>query len=158
MSHTFSPEMDRRSEALALAATFLTAIVAVLVFFPAEGRVLVPIHAGLYALLGQMAFVLPLGLTLLSALAFARRVRPGLRLPRGRLLGLGVITIALLPADHLLGQSTGLVGEWFTGSLIHLLGGPFTVALTLALVILGSALAFNARPSFKPPRLPIAAR
>ena len=71
-----------------------------------------------------------------------------------RLIGLVVITIALLPAERLLGQSTGLVGEWFTGFLLDLLGGPITVSLTLALVILGSALAFNLEPS----RIPIAAR
>jgi hypothetical protein len=154
MSHTFSPEMHRRTEALALTAAFLTAILAVVVFFPAEGRVLVPVHAGLTALLGQMVFVLPLGLTLLSALAFVRRVRPGLQIPRGRLVGLGLITIAMLPADHLLGQSTGLLGDWFTRLLVNAFGGPFTVGLSLALVTLGTALAFN----FTPPRPPIAAR
>ena len=104
--------------------------------------------------LGQMVFVLPLGLTLLSALAFVRRVRPGLQIPRGRLVGLGLITIAMLPADHLLGQSTGLLGDWFTRLLVNAFGGPFTVGLSLALVTLGTALAFN----FTPPRPPIAAR
>jgi hypothetical protein len=151
--------MDRRTEALALSATFLTAIVVVLVFFPAEGRVLVPIHAALGALLGQATFVLPLGLTLLSLLALARRLRPDLQLPARRLTGLGVIAIALLPADHLFGQSTGLVGDWFTGTLTNLVGGPLTIALTFGLVLLGSALAFNVRPpALKLSRLLIAAR
>src|SRR5262245_51154218 len=116
MSHTFSPEMDRRTEALALCATFLTAIVVVLVFFPAEGLVLAPVHVGLNALFGQTTFVLPLGLALLSALALARRMSPRLTLPRWRLAGLSLMTIALLPADRLLGQSTGLVGDWLTST------------------------------------------
>jgi hypothetical protein len=154
MSHTFSPEMDRRTEAWALAAIFVAAVVAVLVFFPAEGRVLMPVRELLDTLFGQTTFILPLGLALVSGLAFARRARPSMELPRRRLAGLGVITVALLPAEHLLGQSTGLVGEWFTGFLIDVLGGPVTVALTLALVTLGSALAFNLKPS----RLPLAAR
>ena len=146
--------MDRRTEALALSATFITAIVVVLVFFPAEGRVLVPLHAALNALFGQTTFVLPLALTLLSALAFARRLRPGLHIPRMRLLGLGLITLALLPADRLLGQSTGLVGDWFTGTLVNAVGGPGTIGLTCLLVMLGAALAFNLVRL----RLPIAAR
>jgi hypothetical protein len=159
VSHTFSPELDRRAEALALTTAFSTAIVSVLVFFPAEGSLLVPIHATLDALLGQMAFALPLGLTLLSVLTFARRFRPEVPIPRGRLVGVGMITLALAPADHLLGQSSGLVGAWMTGTLLGLLGGACTIALTLGLVGLGSALAFDVRPTkLGPLRLPIAAR
>jgi hypothetical protein len=154
MTLTFSPETDRRTEAFAVSALFLAAVAAVVVFFPAEGRVLVPLHAGLDGLLGETAFVLPLGLTLAASLFLARHSRPTFKLPARRLIGLVVITIALLPAERLLGQSTGLVGEWFTGFLLDLLGGPITVSLTLALVILGSALAFNLEPS----RIPIAAR
>jgi hypothetical protein len=54
-----------------------------------------------------------------------------------------VITIAVAPAEQLLGQSTGMVGEWFTGFLLAVLGGPLTVALTLSLLMAGSALAFD---------------
>jgi hypothetical protein len=154
MSITFSPEMDRRTEAFAVTALFLAAVAAVVVFFPPEGRVLVPIHAGLSTLLGQAAFVLPLGLTFAATIGFVRYLRPGLAVPRRRLFGLAVITLALLPAEHLLGQSTGLVGQWFTGFLVELMGGPWTIALTLGVVMLGSALAFNLKLS----RLPIAAR
>jgi hypothetical protein len=154
MSVTFSPETDRRTEAFALTALFLGAVAAVIVFFPPEGRVLVPLHAGLSRLLGQAAFVVPLGLAIAATIGFVRYARPMFGVPRRRLVGLGVITIALLPAEHLLGQSTGLVGQWFTGFLLGLVGVPVTVALTLCLVMLGSALAFNLEPS----RLPIAAR
>ncbi|HYW89736.1 MAG TPA: hypothetical protein VFB50_18325, partial [Chloroflexota bacterium] len=124
---TFSPEMERRTEAFALTALFLAAIASVVVFFPAEGRVLAPVHQGLSLLLGQTTFVVPLALAVAATLAFARRARPSLVLPYRRLAGLGAITFALLPAEHLLGQSTGLVGEWFTGVLIGVAGGPFTV-------------------------------
>jgi hypothetical protein len=145
MTVTLSPEMDRRVEAFALSTLFLAAVVCVIVFFPAEGRVLVPVHDGLNRLLGQTAFVIPLGLTLAATLGLVRKVRPTADLPVRRLVGLGVITIALLPAEHLLGGSIGLVGEWFTGFLVDVLGQPGTVALLLALVTLGVALTFNLR-------------
>jgi len=154
MSVTFSPEMDRRTEAFTLTALFCAAVAAVVVFFPPEGQVLVPVHDGLSRLLGQITFVVPLGLALASTIGLVRHVRPGFALPKRRLVGLGVIAIALLPAEDLLGQSTGLVGDWFTGFLTALLGGPVTLGLIVALVMLGSALAFNLKPS----RLPIAAR
>jgi hypothetical protein len=151
--------MDRRAEALALTSAFLTAVVSVLVFFPAEGRLLVPIHAALDALLGKMAFVLPLGLTLVSALTFVRRFRPDAPLPRGRLVRVGMIALALAPAYSLLGQSTGMVGASFTGLLIGVLGGACTTALTVGFVAVGSALAFDFKlPKVKPLRLPVAAR
>jgi hypothetical protein len=143
VSHTFSPEADRRAEALGTAATFVAAVVAVVVFFPAEGHVLKPIHGALESLFGHAAFVLPLGLTFAGALALVRRARPNLPLPERRMVGLGLITVALLPADELLGQSTGLLGEWFTGFLLELLGAPLTIAFVLALVAAGVALTFD---------------
>lgn len=147
MSLTLSPEMDRRIEAFGLTTTFLAAIVTVLVFFPAEGRVLVPVHAALTALLGQTTFMLPLILALAGGLALTRRLRPDLRLPRRRLAGVGAIALALLPAEHLLGQPTGLVGAWFTGLLVDALGAPIVVTVTLTLVTLGCILAFNLEAS-----------
>lgn len=143
MSHTFSPETDRRVEATAITATFVAATLAVIVFFPAEGRVLVPLHAVLDALLGQAAFVLPLGLAFAGGLAFVRRARPQVVLPRQRLAGLAVITIALLPAEHFLGQSTGLVGEWFTGFLLELFGSWIAIVFTAALMASGIVLTFD---------------
>jgi len=146
MTITLSPEMDRRVEAFALTTLFLASVASVIVFLPAEGRVLVPVHEGLNRLLGQSAFVIPLGLALAAILGLVRKARPTAELPVRRLVGLGVITIALLPADDLLGQSTGLLGQWFTGFLVELLGGPLTIALTFALLVLGSALAFDIKP------------
>ena len=145
MSHTFSPEADHRAEALAALATLAAAVLAILVFFPAEGLVLFPVHAGLDRLLGNAVFVLPLGCALAGALAFVRREWPSLALPKRRLLGLGLITIGVLPAEELLGRSTGLIGEWFTGFLLELLGAPFTIAFTTAVMIVGVVLAFEIR-------------
>ncbi len=113
------------------------------VFFPAEGRVLVPLHASVDVLLGHATFVLPLGLALAAALGFVRRSRPNATLPRQKIVGLGLITIGLLPADSLLGQSTGLVGDWFTEALVSVLGGPLTVVLTMTLLATGSVLTFD---------------
>ncbi|MBV8717627.1 MAG: hypothetical protein JO020_26295 [Chloroflexi bacterium] len=154
MSHTFSPEADRRAETLGAIAILGAAVLSVIVFFPAEGRVLVPLHDVMDALLGQATFVLPLGCALAAALGYARRTRPGVALPRRRLAGLGLITIALLPAEHLLGQSTGLVGQWFTGFLLDLLGAPVAIAFITALAAVGALLAFDVRRW----RRPLAAR
>jgi hypothetical protein len=154
MTVTLSPQTDRRVEAFALTTLFLAAVACVIVFFPAEGRVLVPVHDGMNRLLGQTAFVIPLGLTLAATLGLVRKARPAAQLPVRRLVGLGVITIALVPSEQLLGRSTGLLGEWFAGVLLNVLGRPVTVALLLALVTVGVALTFNLKPS----RLPLAAR
>jgi hypothetical protein len=143
VSHIHSPEADRRAETLAGASTLLAAVMAVIVFFPAEGHILVPIHAAMDGLLGQASFMLPLGLALAAGLGFVRRACPDLVLPRRRLTGLALITIAAFPAEHLLGQSTGVVGGWFTEFLIELVGGPCTVLLTLSLIMLGAALALD---------------
>jgi hypothetical protein len=145
VSHTFSPEADRRAEALATVASLVAAVLAIVAFFPPQGQVLMPLRGVLDGLLGQATFVLPLGLALAGALGFVRRARPNLALPRRRLIGLGLITIALLPADQLLGQSTGLVGEWFTGFLLELLGAPLTIVGITALVAVGAALTFDLR-------------
>jgi DNA translocase FtsK/SpoIIIE-like protein len=130
------------------------ALLSVVLFFPAEGHVMVPLHTIVQALLGQVSFTIPLALALTAALAFARRSQPSLPLPRRRLAGLALITIALLPAEHLLGQSTGLIGEWFTGFLLDLLGAPVAIVLTTSLIALGALLAFDVRHW----KRPIAAR
>jgi hypothetical protein len=142
VSHTFSPEASWRAEAVGSTATLAAAVLCVIVFVPSDGRIIVPLHAVLDALFGGAAFVLPLGLALAAGVAFARRAHPGMALPRRRMAGLGLITIALLPAERLMGQSTGLVGEWFTGFLLDLLGGPITAALTFGVLVFGAALAF----------------
>jgi len=134
---------DARAEVVALTALFSCAVACVVVFFPAEGHVLVPLHTAVDILLGNLTFVLPLGLALAAGLAFVRRSRPGAALPWRKLVGLGLITIGLLPANSVLGQSTGLVGDWFTGALVGVLGGALTIVITVALLAVGSLLTFN---------------
>ncbi len=136
---------DPRAEAVALTTLLGCALATVVVFFPAEGHVLVPLHAAVEFVLGRAAFVLPLSLALAAGLGFVRRSRPGAALPTRKLVGLGLITIGLLPADSLLGQSTGVVGGWFTEALVSVLGGPLTVVITMALLATGSLLTFPVR-------------
>lgn len=154
MSHTFSPEADRRAEAVGAMAGLAAAVLVVVVFLPPEGFVLKPVHDVLDGLFGRTTFVVPIGLALLSGLAFVRRARPQAPIPRRRLVGLGLITIALLPADRLLGQSTGVVGEWFTGFLLDLFGPIVAITLVVMLVMAGIALTFDLRHW----RRPVAAR
>jgi len=145
---------DRRAEVLAAAATIVAAVAAVIVFFPAEGLVTVPVHDALDGLLGETTFLLPVAFALVAAIALVRRTRPDLGLPKRRLVGLGALTLGLLPAERLLGQSTGFVGGWLTSFLLEALGPLLTVTVTIAFVILGSVLAFD----LKPRRWPLAAR
>jgi hypothetical protein len=154
VSHTFSPVTDRRTEALAATSGIAAAVAAVIVFFPAEGKILAPVHDALDGLLGGATFSLPVGFTLVGAIALVRRTRPDLRLPKRRLAGLGALTLGLFPAERLLGQPTGFVGGSLTNFLLEAFGPPLTVTLTVAVVLLGIALAFD----LKPPRWPVAAR
>jgi hypothetical protein len=145
VTHTFSPEEDRRIEAVSGATLLAAAVAAVIVFFPADGRVMAPMHDTFDLLLGRVAFIVPLGLALAGGLGLARRTRPDLSLPRRRLAGLTLITLALLPGDHLLGGSTGVIGEWFTRFMIDLVGPPLTALLVIGLVSAGVVLTFDVR-------------
>ncbi len=140
---SFSPESDRRAEALGAVALFVAAVLLVIVLAPPEGRVLTPLHGLLEALLGGTAFLLPISLVLVGGIALIQRARPGAVLPRQRLAGLGVLTVTVVVGEHLLGQSTGLIGSWFTGFLVGIFGETVTIVATLALIGLGVALAFN---------------
>jgi 4TM region of DNA translocase FtsK/SpoIIIE len=142
-SHTFSPEHVRRSETVAGVALFLAAVAAVIVFFPSEGLVLGPTHDAVQALLGSASFVVPLGLALVSALSFTRRARPDAVPPKRRLAGLVVLALALLPSERLLGQSTGLVGDWLTEFLFDLIGGPLAAVTVVLLIAAGTVLVFD---------------
>jgi hypothetical protein len=129
-------------------------VAAVIVFFPAEGRVLTPLHDVLGALLGQAVFIVPLGLALVGALALVRYARPGVGLPRRRLVGLALIAMAVLPGERLLGDSTGLVGDWLTTFLVELAGEPITVVIVLITLAVGAVLVLDLRVR----RPPVAAR
>lgn len=143
MSHTFLPERDRQAQTLAATAILIAAFTAVVVFFPAEGHVLVPLHSVVVELLGHAAFLLPLGLALVGCLALLRRAFPHYNLPPRRLAGVGLLVIALLAGEPLFGSSTGLLGDWLSGFLTDLLGAPTTIALTLLLVAVGAVFVFD---------------
>src|SRR5712691_10900174 len=109
ITHTFTPERDKRAEPLAAWALIAAAVAAVVVYAPPEGRVLAPLHEAVATLLGQASFVLPVGLAFVGVLLAIRRVRPSVALPTRRLTGLALLAIAVLPAERLLGYSTGLI-------------------------------------------------
>ena len=79
-----------------------------------------------------------------------RRVRPSTALPTRRLTGLALLAIAVLPAERLLGYSTGLIGDWLAGFLLDIFGRPLTAFVTLVVVAVGATLAMAVRF----PRLP----
>ena len=122
-------------------ALMAAAVAFVVVFAPPEGRILAPLHEALAALLGQASFVLPLGLVFVGVLLAICRVRPSVALPTRRLTGLALLAIAVLPAERLLGYSTGLIGDWLAGFLLDVLGPPLTVIVTLVVVAVGALLA-----------------
>lgn len=140
---SFSPERSRRDERLAAWTVIGAAVASVVVFMPPEGRVLTPVHDAVVTLLGAASFLLPIGLLLLGVLFAVRERRPGLKLPARRLVGLVLLALALLPAERLLGDTTGVIGEWLATLLLDLLGGPIAVVLLLLLVVVGAGLAFG---------------
>jgi hypothetical protein len=121
----------------------LAALLAIVVFLPAEGRVGLPLHDGITILLGPTAFALPLGLAFVGVLMTVRQVRPSTALPRKRLVGVGLVALGVVAAEHLLG-GLSLLGAWLTGSVVETFGAPVAVFLVIATVTLGAWLAFDA--------------
>ena len=140
-SQTVFLERDRRVEPLACAALIGAAVAGVVVFFPAEGRVLGPLHLGVDALLGQASFLLPLGSLFVGVLLAIRGVRPSVPLPTRRLIGVALLAVAVLPAERLLGYSTGLAGDALAGLMLESLGPALTIVATLLLICVGASLA-----------------
>jgi hypothetical protein len=143
VTHAFSPETHRRTETVAAGALIAAAVAGVVVFWPPEGRVLVPLHGAVEGLLGQASFLIPVGLALVGGLGIVRRVHPELSIPRRRILGVALITLALLPAERLMGGSTGLIGAWLTDYLVDLVGSRLTVVAIVMLVSVGVVLVFD---------------
>jgi 4TM region of DNA translocase FtsK/SpoIIIE len=143
--HQVATERDPAIEPLACLALLTGAVASVVVFAPAEGRILAPVHEAVAALLGQASFVLPLGLLFVGVLLGIRRVRPFVALPTRRLTGVALLAVAVLPAERLLGYSTGLLGDWLAGFLLEVFGPAVTVLVTLAVVVVGATLALDVR-------------
>ena len=145
-THTFSEEHEARLEGIGAALLTLAAIVAVIAFFPPEGRLLAPLHEGLEQLLGGATFVVPLALAFAGTLAIVRRARPTLPVPTRRLGGLALLVLALLSGESLLGQTSGLIGDWITTNMRGLVGTPLTVTLIVIVLALGTGLALEVNP------------
>ena len=145
-THTFTTERDSRLDGIAAVLFILAAVASVVAFFPPEGRLLAPLHDGLGQLLGGATFLVPLVLVFGAVLAVVRRARPTLPLPRQRFAGLALLTFALLAGQSLLGQTSGVVGDWVTTSLRSLIGTPLTVMLIVIVLALGTGLALEVNP------------
>ena len=131
-------------DGLAVLGLGLAALCGVVLFLPADGRIARPLHDALGVLLGQAAFLLPVGLFVGGALLLVRSVRPDVALPRRRLLGLGLLTAGVLPAEDVLGpDNAGLVGAWLRGVLLDWLGPPLTALALVGLVLAGVVLTFG---------------
>ena len=127
---------------LLLASAFL----AIIIFLPPEGRISIPLRDALGALLGRAAFILPLGCAFVGALMLVRTLRPEVPLPRRRLVGVGLLLIAVLACEQLLAggnDGAGLVGRWLSSLFIDLLGVAVTLLLLLIVLSLGTWLAFD---------------
>ena len=145
-THTFSSEGDARLEGTAATLLILTAVACVVAFFPPEGRLLAPLHDGLQQLLGGAAFLVPLALAFGAVLAFVRRSRPTVALPGRRFAGLALLVFALLAGQALLGQSSGLIGEWIATNLRGLIGTPLTLMAIVIVLAFGTGLALEVNP------------
>jgi hypothetical protein len=104
------------------------------------GQVLMPVHSFVQALFGGAAFLVPLLFALVGGLALVRRARPDLLFPSRRLGGLALVTVALLPAESLLGRSTGLLGDWLASFLVASIGRPLAVVLLVLMLSAGALL------------------
>jgi hypothetical protein len=133
-------------EGMATVAIVLGLLSAIVVLMPGEGRLSVALHDAFAHALGRAMFLIPVVLFGVGGLTLVHRFAPGARLPVGRLLGLLVLGLAALPAEQLLGgpgAGTGAVGQWLAGGLLEWLGGPATVVLLGAGVVVGGLLALD---------------
>ena len=129
------------ADGLAALAVSAAGVSAVAIFLPAEGFLSAPLHDGLGLLLGRSAFALPLLLVLVGILRLVR-----VPLPVVRLVGLGMLLLAVLAAEHLLvAGDAGAVGRWLADGLLSVLGGV-GAAITLVVALgLGAGLTFGVR-------------
>jgi 4TM region of DNA translocase FtsK/SpoIIIE len=133
------PASEQRAlDGFAVVALGLGCFLGVIVVLPPEGRIAGPLHEGVGHLLGHFSFLLPLGLMGLGVVALA----PGL-VRRSRLVGIGLVLVAALPASHLHGLGSGLAGEWLGNVLLDALGGPGTTVVLLASLAVGVLLALD---------------
>jgi 4TM region of DNA translocase FtsK/SpoIIIE len=136
-------------EGLAALAVLLGILSAIVVFVPSGGRVSEPLHDALAWLLGRATFVVPLALLGLGIVALVHRFQPSVPAPTARLIGLGLIVLAALPAQRLLApgsepaDGTGVVGQWLASTLQDALGLPASAVVLASLLLVGGLLALD---------------
>ena len=132
-------------DGLAVLAIAAAATLAVLIFLPAEGVLSAPLHQALGTLFGRSAFLLPVVLVLGGVLRLAH-----VPLPRGRLVGLSLLAVAVLAAEHvLIGGDAGVVGRWLAETLLQSVGAIGTAAALVCGVLVGALLTFGVRVGSK---------
>jgi hypothetical protein len=128
-------------DGLAVVAVALAGLTGIVVFLPAQGFVATPLHDALSAVLGRLTFALPLLLLLGGIIRLA-----GGTLPVGRLVGLGLLLLGVLVAEHLLSSGdAGLAGRWLANVLLDAVGGVGTAAVLVCVLGIGAGLTFGVR-------------
>jgi hypothetical protein len=120
----------------------LAAACAAIVFLPPEGLVGRPLHDFVTILLGPTTFALPIGLAFVGVIMTLQRVKPNILLPRKRLVGVALVSLGVVAAEHLLG-GTSLLGLWLTSALVANVGVVVTGSVCVALTAVGTFLAFD---------------
>jgi hypothetical protein len=129
------------ADGLAVVAVAVAGVLAVVLFLPAEGFVAAPLRRALELVLGRTAFMLPLLLVLVASL----RLVP-VALPTTRLVGLGLLLIAVLAAEHaLVPGDAGVVGAWLEHAFVSALGGPAAAVVVIVAIATGAWLTFGVR-------------
>ena len=134
--------LSRASRVTGPLLLLLAALSAIVVFMPPEGRIGVPLHESITKLLGPTAFALPLSLAFVGLLMTVQGVCPNTDMPRKRLIGVALVAIGVVAAEHLLGGAS-LLGAWLTGVFVDGFGMPLTVCLVIAEIVGGTWLAFD---------------
>ena len=125
-----------------------------------DGRIPVLLHDGVTTLFGQSALLVPLGFTLATLILLAGLVAPGLRVPTRQLVGLVVLALGFLPAEHLLrlgfdaaatadrsADGSGIVGYWIAGTLLRAMGSAGTVLVIIGLLVVGALFTLRFNPT-----------
>ena len=125
-----------------------------------EGTVPLLMRNGLVVVFGRSALIVPLGFTLGGLLLVCGLIWPRFELPWRRLVGVVLIALACLPAQHLLWlgfdsatraedahEGGGWVGYWTVSMLVREAGSVGTVLVLLVVLLTGAMLTFSVNPA-----------
>ena len=148
--HVLEADEDERGRQLALdglavVAIVLAALTGVVTFLPAQGFIATPLHDALGALLGRLAFALPLVLLVGGVVRLLH-----VPVPVARLSGLALLLLAVLVAEDLLkAGDSGLAGRWLATLVHDAIGDVAMLLLVLATLVLGGLLTFGVRVGWR---------